>query len=276
VSRSPVGARTDSREVAELKALAHRQPELSAAASLQIDLVDSLRRIQTRIATASVMLTVQETTARLLEGVPLIDFARLPIEWTEARLLFRQITDILRRHDAVDAVSAGRLHEVGRSAELPELARRWFEDGRSGASIDMVDEVLAWSLRPFLVRCADILHQRGGFGTWQRGICPVCGGEPDLGCITTTGERLLICGRCQSRWPTDQIACPFCGERDKQRITSFAMRDGIYRVAACQTCKRYLKTLDGRRAARGVMPAVDAIATLPLDAVVMQKGFSND
>ena len=71
------------------------------------------------------------------------------------------------------------------------------------------------------------------------------------------------------------IACPFCGENDKQRITSFATPDGTYRVTACQTCRRYLKTLDGRRAGRPVMPAVDAIATLPLDAVVMQRGFSN-
>ena len=44
---------------------------------------------------------------------------------------------------------------------------------------------------------------------------------------------------------------------------------------ACQTCRRYLKTLDGRKAGRQVIPALDAIATLPLDAVVMQRGFSN-
>jgi hypothetical protein len=36
-----------------------------------------------------------------------------------------------------------------------------------------------------------------------------------------------------------------------------------------------LKTLDGRVAGRTVMPSVDSIATLPLDAVVMQRGFKN-
>ena len=100
-------------------------------------------------------------------------------------------------------------------------------------------------------------------------------GEPDFACITSNGDRLLICGRCQTRWPTEQYACPFCGENDKLRITSFATPDGTYRVTACQSCLRYLKTLDGRRAGRQVMPAVDAIATLPLDAVVMQRGFRN-
>ena len=82
-------------------------------------------------------------------------------------------------------------------------------------------------------------------------------------------------GLQEPSWPTEPYACPFCGENDKLRITSFATPDGTYRVTACQSCLRYLKTLDGRRAGRPVMPVVDAIATLPLDAVVMQRGFRN-
>jgi FdhE protein len=272
--RPPQRGRLDSKEVVELRALAERQPELSAAASLQIELVGALRRIQTRIATASVLST-EEMIARLSSGQPLITFDRLPIDWTEARLLFRQVTDILRRHEAVDSPSSARLHEIARSADLPDVARRWFDAGTGGAGVDMLDEVLAWALRPFLVRTAEVLQQRAGFGGWKRGICPVCGGEPDFACITTAGERLLICCRCQANWPTEPFACPFCGESDRQRITSFATPDGTYRVTACQSCRRYLKTLDGRRAGRTVMPAVDAIATLPLDAVVMQRGFTN-
>ncbi|HUE88127.1 MAG TPA: formate dehydrogenase accessory protein FdhE [Vicinamibacterales bacterium] len=275
MTRPPQRGRQDSKEVVELRALAERQPELSAAASLQIELMGALRRIQTRVATASTVLSAEEMAARLSSGQPLITFDRLLIDWNEARLLFRQVTDILRRHDAVDVPSASRLHEIARSAELPDLARRWFDNGVSDTGLDMLDEVLAWSLRPFLIRTSEVLQQRAAFGGWKRGICPVCGGEPDFACITTAGERLLICCRCQTRWPTEPFACPFCGESDRQRITSFATPDGTYRVTACQSCRRYLKTLDGRRAGRTVMPAVDSIATLPLDAVVMQRGFKN-
>lgn len=221
------------------------------------------------------MLSAEEIATRLSSGQPLLTFDRLPIDWNEARLLFRQITDILRRHEAVDAAAMARLHDVGRSPNLPELACQWFDRGTSDPSIEMLDEVLAWAMRPFLVRSADVLQQRGAFGAWKRGVCPVCGGEPDFACITSTSERLLVCGRCQTRWPTEPIACPFCGESDKKMITSFATPDGTYRVTACQSCRRYIKTLDGRRAGRAVMPALDSIATLPLDAVVMQKGFNN-
>jgi FdhE protein len=287
VNREPTkpGARHDTREVAELRALAERQPELQAAAAMQIELIAALRRVQTRVATAAVVINPEEIATRLASGRPLLDFDRLPIDWNEARLLFRQVTDILKRHEALDSDVAARLHEFGRSADLVTRAQRWFDTGQSDCGMDMADEVIGWAMRPFLVRTAEVLQQRAGnggasgggipVGAWKRGICPICGGEPDFACITTNGERLLICGRCQTRWPTEAFACPFCGEGDRARITSFATPDGTYRVTACQSCKRYLKTLDGRRAGRGAMPNVDAIATLPLDAVVMQRGFTN-
>jgi FdhE protein len=83
----------------------------------------------------------------------------------------------------------------------------------------------------------------------------------------------LICGRCLAQWPFDGTACPFCANDDRTRITSFASRDGRYRVYACDVCRRYLKAYDGRSATRPVMVAVDTIATLPLDAAAIQRGY---
>ena len=69
------------------------------------------------------------------------------------------------------------------------------------------------------------------------------------------------------------LTCPFCTNDDRALITSFATRDGRYRVYACDVCRRYLKAYDARHAARPVMVAVDTIATLPLDAAAMQRGY---
>jgi formate dehydrogenase maturation protein FdhE len=44
-------------------------------------------------------------------------------------------------------------------------------------------------------------------------------------------------------------------------------------VSACDVCRRYIKAYDARRAQRPVMVAVDSIATLPLDAAAMQRGY---
>ena len=46
-----------------------------------------------------------------------------------------------------------------------------------------------------------------------------------------------------------------------------------YRVYACDVCRRYLKAYDARNASRPVLVGVDTIATLPLDAAAMQRGY---
>ena len=56
-------------------------------------------------------------------------------------------------------------------------------------------------------------------------------------------------------------------------ITSLASRDGRYRLSCCDSCMRYIKAYDARRAGRPVLPVVDSIATLPLDAAAMQRGY---
>jgi FdhE protein len=133
--------------------------------------------------------------------------------------------------------------------------------------------VLLQSLRPFLTRSADAVMARADFSGWQKGTCPLCAGEPDLAVITPSAERLLICSRCAARWRFPQLTCPFCLNADRGRITSFASRDGQYRLYACDVCERYLKAFDARHAERPVMPAVDAVATLPFDAAAMQRGY---
>lgn len=277
--------------MAELRLLAERQPELADAARMQIDLLDTQRRVQGRISTPWTDVSDEGFLERLRQGQRLADFERLPVDWIELRLLIRQVTDVLRRHDAIDHQQTAELHKVGRDTRLPQFTRRWFDGEPQGAhtvSLDrsepdevpphvpeMLDEVLRWAMRPFLVRTAEVLLRRVPFDSWGRGSCPVCGGTPDFSVITTEGGRHLICSRCQARWPFAATSCSFCGEADRDQITSYATPDGIYRVLACRTCHRYIKALDGRRVSRPALPALDTIATLPLDAVVMQKGFTS-
>lgn len=221
--------------------------------------------------------------ARLEAGTPLVRFDELAVDWSDCRLLFRQVTDVLRRHDAIESAEAAQLHELGRQGDLQGLASRWFvrapgfppspDEPLASPLPEMLDDVLAWALRPVLTRTADVLQQRVPLTGWTASTCPVCGGAPEFGYITPAAERLLICGRCHTRWPFAQTACPFCPNRDHGRIVTFATPDGWYRVAACQVCQRYLKMLDGRKATRPLLLPVDLVATLPLDAAAMQKGF---
>jgi FdhE protein len=143
-----------------------------------------------------------------------------------------------------------------------------------GPEAVVFDQVLTLAMRPFLSRCAEVLQQRADMSIWTHPHCALCGGEPELAVITPAAERHLICGRCTLRWKFEPLTCPYCRNSDRTRITSFATPDGQYRVYACDVCHRYLKAYDGRRATRPVMPIVDSVATLPLDAAAMQRGYT--
>ncbi len=271
MSGSTGSSRSLPRDIAELRALAERQPELAPAARLQIELVESQRRVQGRLTTPWVEAEPADLAARLTAGRPLLEFSEIAFEWSDVRLLIRQTTDVLRRFDAIDADAADALQAMGRDPKLPDVMRDWFAGHQPAQAIEMRDEVLTWAARPYLQRMAEVLQQRVSFDGWRRPTCPVCSAQPDFSVITTSGDRQLVCGRCHARWTFDPIACPFCGNDDRARITSLATPDGMYRVMACLACGGYLKALDARHANRPLLPYADPILTLPLDAVVMQK-----
>ncbi|MGE0863835.1 MAG: formate dehydrogenase accessory protein FdhE [Vicinamibacterales bacterium] len=267
---SPSSARALPRDIAELKALAERQPELAPAAQLQVSLIEAVRRVQGRLTTPWIEAAPEALAARLAQGQSLLDFDQILFEWNDVRLLIRQIADILRRYDAIDADGVVALHNVGRAADLPDRMRAWF-NGTPSPDIEMLDEVLLWAARPYLQRTAEVLQQRVSFDQWRRPTCPACAAEPDFSVITTGGERQLVCSRCLVRWAFAATDCPFCGNTDRRTITSMATADGIYRVTLCQPCGRYLKALDARKSPRPLLPYADPIVTLPLDAAVMRR-----
>jgi len=258
------------RDVLELKAIGERQPELAPAVNLQVDLIEAVRRVQGRITTPWIETPAETLSARLVTGEPLLEFSQIAFDWNDVRLLIRQVTDVLRRHEVIDTPTATALHSIGRSPTLPDVMRAWFER-KPTIDIEMIDDVLGWAARPYLQRTAEVLQQRVSLDGWTRRVCPVCTAEPEFSVITTSGDRQLVCGRCHVRWAFSPITCPYCGNDDRTTIKSMATSDGLYRVMLCAPCGRYIKALDGRKASRPLLPYVDVIATLPLDAAVMRN-----
>ena len=277
--------RADPRDVAELKQLKHEQPELTSAVDLQIALVDMQRRVQGRVPLPWIQPDPAWVSAQQKAGRPLVRFTDIPIEWSDFRLTFRQTADILHRFEALERKDYDAIVSIGRDGNtLEPIVTRWYQrtsgvddvpaaEGDGEESSAGLDQVLLLALRPFLTRCAEALGQRVDLSGWHHGRCPYCGWEPDFAVITPSADRRLICGRCTGQWPFPQLKCPFCANTERSRLTSFATRDGKYRVTACDVCHRYLKAYDGRTASRPVLVAVDSIATLPLDAAAIQRGY---
>src|SRR5262249_18557161 len=132
---------------------------------------------------------------------------------------------------------------------------------------------LLHALRPFLMRSAEAILPNVDLQGWQRGKCPLCGGDPDFAIWNAPGDRHLLCGRCAGQWAYPDQHCVFCGIVDAAQLQTFAGTPRFYRLQGCDACDRYAKGFDGRNAARTIMLTYDAVATLPLDAALIQRGY---
>jgi len=289
--RAARGARPESREASELRTIRSQQPQLASAVDLHLEILGVHRRVQGRVTLPHLEITRESMQRHQATATPLLRFEDIPLDLSDLRLMVRQTADVLRRYGALEEGDYRKIQSLGRDMRLIEVTGQWFRSGLAqqvaGVGIpasnsfaeldgaDVIDQVLTVSMRPFLSRCAEVLQQRSELSLWTHSHCALCGGQPDLSVITPSAERHLICGRCELRWKWESLACPFCRNSERSKITSFATSDGKYRVYACDVCRRYLKAYDGRRASRPVMPIVDAVATLPLDAAAIQRGYSS-
>jgi hypothetical protein len=273
--------RSEAREVVELKRWRTQHPELASAVDMQLELIDLHRRVQTRLLTPMLQRDPADIQRRLVNGQRLVDFDDLPIDWSEFRLIFRQTAEILHRAGAIEDSDHASLQSairtgVGVDAQARDYYQRTSRPDRyqppPASQAAIIDEVLALALKPFLARCAEAWTPRLDLSAWTNGWCPLCGMSPDFATLTST-VRVLICGRCTGQWPYPANACPFCEQSGPGVITSFASRDGRYRVYGCNRCRKYLKAYETRGASRPVLPVVDTIATLPLDAAAIQQGY---
>jgi hypothetical protein len=281
--------RPDTPETSELRALRERQPHLADAIDMHIELLALQRRVQVRIPVPSFDLDGAIMSRHQDEARSLLQFEQIPLEPTELRLVLRQTAEIMRRFDALESAEYESVQTLDREAGLVAVVEGWYRAAAERCVMAAQpahaepppapddngarDQVLTLAMRPFLSRCAEVLQPRAELALWSHPHCPLCSGEPDFAVITPAAERQLICGRCTLRWKFDPLTCPYCRNDDRSLISSFATSDGQYRVYACNVCKRYLKAYDGRRATRPVMLMLDSVATLPLDAAAMQRGY---
>ncbi len=138
--------------------------------------------------------------------------------------------------------------------------------------------------------------------------CPDCGGPPQLSYFALANEdlaaggRFLVCARCQRSWGYARMTCPGCGEDSSSRLPIFSEegtasgeRGSVVRglqgklgdvggsqhravfphmrIEACDTCRRYLLSID-LAADPAAVPLVDELAALPLDLYARERGLS--
>ncbi len=279
----PRPERADSPELAAFRQLRAAQPELAGAVDMQVELFVMQRRVQARLSTPWLEFDAVWLARQLAEGLPILRFEEIPFEWGEFRTLFRQASEVLRRYELLEQADQDAIQGLIRAGRpTRDDVACWYEESSDrrvarpegvATQPEAVGQVLALSARPFLARTVETLHQRIDLTPWTRPYCPFCGGDAELALVLRPGETRLACGRCTGVWCYPEHACPHCENRLARYQTSYASRDGRYRLIGCDVCKRYIKAYDARNADRPFMLDVDTIATLPLDAAALQRGY---
>jgi FdhE protein len=159
--------------------------------------------------------------------------------------------------------------DADRSREL--LALHW-QPVSSGAS---PEALIAWLfLQPYAEHLAE--HTKHVPEKAASCLCPFCSRKPVVGVLRPEGDgakRSLICSMCATEWSFGRILCPACGEESVEKLAIYtADQFGHVRVEACDTCGRYIKTVDLTKNGRAV-PIVDELATIPLNLWAQEHNY---
>jgi FdhE protein len=133
--------------------------------------------------------------------------------------------------------------------------------------------------RAFLQPYAEFVRLRSDlrWEGYQQSLCPFCGRTPGVGVLRPLGDggqRSLVCSFCQAEWEFRRIVCAGCSEEDHRKLPVYTADELPHvRVECCDTCRRYLKTVDLTK--NGLAePVVDEIAAVPLDLWAQERGYA--
>jgi formate dehydrogenase accessory protein FdhE len=160
-----------------------------------------------------------------------------------------------------------------RLADAPETAKTRLLVYWSGDSNDYISRAL---LQPYaaLLRDQKITPDR----VHSPGHCPFCGGAAWISARKTgpdadSGFRYLGCSLCGLEWNVGRILCPACGEGDPHKLPNYRTdTHPTVRIETCETCRRYVKSIDMTLDARPI-PPVDDLLSLSMDLWAIDEGF---
>ncbi len=160
------------------------------------------------------------------------------------------------------------------SRELEKQVRAWGWEDEGPVDSSLVAGTLRDALASFYIAFAAAVREEINLALWSEGCCPVCGQNPGMALLNAEGARILQCSFCRTAWQFPRLECPFCRNRDPQRLRYFYADDYPgRRVQVCERCKNYLKTAVVKEIGREVILELEDIFTLELDHLARREGY---
>jgi FdhE protein len=282
LGRTPEASPEVKEALAELDRLEAARPTLAGPVLLLRDVLPLL--FAAPLGDLHLSLSSDEMAAKLASGLPLLRGESGFLDFKAVGRLWQDVCAAVARHPSGEAAqalakaaNAGRLDLAALTSDVlagrPESAAARADV--LGLDAGLTGTLLRLTLLPFLVRARSSLAGDGP--TWERGYCPGCGGWPLLAEFRGLDQtRVLRCGLCAGGWECSRQFCPFCGTRDYKLLGYFApeSEESRYRVATCDNCGGYVKTLNTLTPLTAPGLLVADVATLPLDLAAAERGFT--
>lgn len=207
---------------------------------------------------------------RLLAGQPQLESGDLPLDPALPEAWVRALTDVWRSYDSERSLPS--------RDDWPARLRAAFQDPSlmfgQRRDLGFAETLTCLALTPWLEWAAGAVAPslEGEGESWGRGVCPVCGGLPDLAALVgDPASRSLVCSRCSTPWPYPRVGCPFCGDVDAQ--VYYESEGATHRLYCCPRCRRYLKAVDTRPAGGTLDPWAERLLTIDVDLAALEAGY---
>ncbi len=222
--------------------------------------------------------------SRTERGFPLVGDAGFPVDLASATALFGTLCRLGKGANPyfaaqAEAIERGLADGTASLADLLAGTARGEVAAEAAAERGLDGRVLAFllmnSIRPSMEAAGKRLMADFDPDSWRQCSCPVCNAPPTLSLLK--GEPVLrysICSHCGFEWRVDRVSCSACGNDDKDSLQYFQDEaEKTCRIDVCDSCHRYIKTIDVRTLERPD-PVLEDLATLHLDVVVAGKGYT--
>jgi FdhE protein len=217
------------------------------------------------------------------EGFPLIARNEFLIDIPSSLRLFESICTVGKNASKKMRDNISILEEAItiNALRIEDLLRRHSDDAFTTSvarDFDVDRTVLSFlihmSIYPSLHTHAGMLLGQADMKKWLRGYCPVCGSLPSMSVLRGEGQRYFQCSFCGSEWPAERLMCPFCENKDHNKLHYFyAEDDEARRVDLCDHCGQYIKTVDARKLNYEPDLNLEDITTIHLDILASEKDF---
>jgi formate dehydrogenase maturation protein FdhE len=212
---------------------------------------------------------VKDAQARIASRRPGFDPVRILSRARTVVTAFDRCVDALEVAGLVSSTAVTTLRQQQHDARSLAISWAAGESAPSTTTQRLAQKAASLVAGAILQSNARVVMQKLPLDSWQRPVCPSCGGAPDLAFVDGA-SRALVCSRCDTSWPVNTRGCIGCEATGAPTIARVRSPYLGYDLVICHACGRYLKERIGRAQHP---PLVERALTAEMDAAAVRRGL---